>query len=265
MRKYILLLIVLLIATTIQAETITVEIQTDKTTYFIGQTVSWTIYAWAEVGTNRGVSLVSLDLDDDSGDPLNPALMSGSDFQDTEFGTAQNFQFSTSGTQSPTPPKLQDVGTFQFNFAKMFDIGSDGLPHVLCKGTYDVTTVGTHNLNVIIDAAEYWPDTTNNTVSFETPIDNDTTFDVIPEPTFCGDTGTVYLQGDINDNCYIDLVDFSIMSSEWLVNPCTGPLWCNGADIDHANGVNLDDLMYIVTEWLACTDPTDSNCDIYWK
>ncbi len=51
------------------------------------------------------------------------------------------------------------------------------------------------------------------------------------KPRHCGDPGTVYLPGDLNHDCYIDLEDFAIFSNYWL----------------------------------QCTDPDNSNCDIYWK
>ena len=47
----------------------------------------------------------------------------------------------------------------------------------------------------------------------------------------CGDLGTEYKSSDFNKDCY----------------------------------VNLEDLIYIVDEWLECTDPEVADCDQYWK
>ena len=51
------------------------------------------------------------------------------------------------------------------------------------------------------------------------------------ESLFCGDLGTVYLQPDLNTDCYVDLLDLNILAGGWL----------------------------------KCTDPENSDCDKYWK
>ena len=51
------------------------------------------------------------------------------------------------------------------------------------------------------------------------------------EPQQCGDAGTVYLGGDLNEDCYLDLADFSALA----------------------------------VEWLHCTDPAETECDPYWE
>jgi len=40
-------------------------------------------------------------------------------------------------------------------------------------------------------------------------------------PGFCGDVGTVYLDGDLNEDCKVDFADFSIMVSQWLADSST--------------------------------------------
>jgi len=49
-------------------------------------------------------------------------------------------------------------------------------------------------------------------------------------PLACGDAGTEYLPHDFNTDCWINLIEFSGLASEWL----------------------------------QCTDPADSSCDPYW-
>lgn len=46
----------------------------------------------------------------------------------------------------------------------------------------------------------------------------------------CGDPGTLTLAGDINGDCYVDLADFAKLALNWA----------------------------------KCSDPADSNCDMYW-
>ena len=51
-------------------------------------------------------------------------------------------------------------------------------------------------------------------------------------PSFvCGDLGTVYLQPDLNKDCYVDLLDFVLFADNWV----------------------------------KCTDPENSDCDQHWK
>jgi hypothetical protein len=50
-------------------------------------------------------------------------------------------------------------------------------------------------------------------------------------PSKCGDPGTVYLPQDLNQDCYVNLEDFAIFANYWL----------------------------------QCTDPNNTDCDIYWK
>jgi len=47
----------------------------------------------------------------------------------------------------------------------------------------------------------------------------------------CGDPGTVYLDSDLNQDCYVDWSDFSLFADPWL----------------------------------QCTDPANTNCDPYWQ
>ena len=54
-------------------------------------------------------------------------------------------------------------------------------------------------------------------------------YDVQP-PFECGDTGTVYTTGDVNEDCYTDLTDFGLLAAGWL----------------------------------QCTDPANSACDDFW-
>ena len=50
-------------------------------------------------------------------------------------------------------------------------------------------------------------------------------------PANCGAEGTVYLEGDINEDCYVNLIDVAMFGNEWL----------------------------------GCTDPANNDCDPYWR
>jgi hypothetical protein len=44
----------------------------------------------------------------------------------------------------------------------------------------------------------------------------------------CGQAGTVYLLGDLNKDCYVNILDFSVFAADWL--KCTDP-----ADTDNCS------------------------------
>ena len=47
----------------------------------------------------------------------------------------------------------------------------------------------------------------------------------------CGEPGTVYYDGDLNQDCYVNLLDFGVMAGEWM----------------------------------HCSDPCEVGCDVYWR
>lgn len=87
-----------------------------------------------------------------------------------------------------------------------------------------------------------------------------------PQPDFCGDDGTVYLGSDMAQprDCYVSNLDFTVMADQWMETTCADPAWCNGADLDESGMVDDGDLILFAEEWLACTDPQEEDCDIFW-
>ena len=51
-----------------------------------------------------------------------------------------------------------------------------------------------------------------------------------------------FLDGDFNEDCYIDLLDFGVLSTDWM------------------NGYSLDDLAAMAGNWLSCNHPLDPAC-----
>jgi len=43
-----------------------------------------------------------------------------------------------------------------------------------------------------------------------------------PSLDVCGDVGTVYLDADVNQDCYVDMADLTQIASQWL--KCTDPV-----------------------------------------
>ncbi|MCP4713076.1 MAG: hypothetical protein GY869_30980 [Planctomycetes bacterium] len=271
MRYFYLIFAALLLTISVaSADTIYLEVQTDQDTYALGQTVNWTIYAWTgPPGNNRGISLITFNLDDSANEALSPALTNGSDFADTEFGTPKKFTITRAGTPSPTQPRLLSILTLQSAADRMLDIGNDGNPHVLCKGSYTATVLGSHTLRIRIQDSEtnaqYWTDASGGSVGFEDDDITNATFEVTAEPIVCGDPGTVYLLADLDRNCFVDIFDYNVLGTNWGRTDCVGTSWCQRADIDMSGEVNMVDLQLFCSQWLYCTDPANSICDAYWK
>jgi len=72
-------------------------------------------------------------------------------------------------------------------------------------------------------------------------------------PDACGDWG--YMSGDVNHDCYVNLLDFAQMAEDWAT-------WGGGlgGDVNYDGCVNDQDLAALSGDWLACTDPLDPDC-----
>jgi YD repeat-containing protein len=58
------------------------------------------------------------------------------------------------------------------------------------------------------------------------------------------------LLADTSIDGAISFPDFVVMASRWLDTNCTGPDWCDGADINRSGQVNLEDLAILAQQWL---------------
>jgi hypothetical protein len=254
-------LVILLLISAAPADVVHLQVSTDQDKYLVGQTVNWTVYVWAEPGVNRGIAYINFDLKDDTFETLSPALKTGPEFTDTDFGTAQKFTDPKPGTWDPNT--LHDIIAYQYPFDRLLDVANSGVPNVLCKGSYTANVLGFHTLSLPDVRVDYWTGPTGGAVRFETIDPNSVVFKVIDEPEVCGDPGTAYLKADLNRNCYVDFLDYHILASQFG-NPCTGPSWCLRADINTDQIVNLVDVFLFTTQWLYCTDPENAICDPYW-
>jgi len=246
--------LVSVISSAVFAATINIRVETDKKIYRVGQTVSWTIYASASQGDNRGVALISVNLDDNTGEPLSPPLTTDppSEFLDTNYGNEELFMIIGPGTVAETQPTLRDISVMQFPFNKLLDVGNNGDPnYVLAKGTYTAGIVGEHALNPSLNAANYWPDAVNNAVAFENAVVTPASF-------------TVVLYSDVNKDYYVNLLDLAEMALYFQQGNCNEISGCNDADLDGSGVVDIADLAGIASEWLSCSDPENPECDIYW-
>jgi len=225
------------------AAKINIRVETDRPAYKVGDTVAWTIYAWASKGDNRGVAMLSANLDDDKAETLEPPLL-GTDpneFKDTDYGVAEGFQIFGYGTPVDESPHLQGIIIMQWP-SQYLDVGNDGDPNlVFAKGVFAVTKLNQHTLTAIIDAANYWPnpDGSGNAQPFELGSNMAATFDV-------------FLRADINMNGCVDVADLTILCEQWL-QPPDDP----SADIAPIGGddfIDLSDFALLSTQWLMCIE-----------
>jgi hypothetical protein len=51
--------------------------------------------------------------------------------------------------------------------------------------------------------------------------------------------------------CIVNLEHFAVFAAYWLDGPCNESNdWCDGADLDQLNDVDIDDLTLLASEWL---------------
>ncbi|MHC4396932.1 MAG: dockerin type I repeat-containing protein [Planctomycetota bacterium] len=58
------------------------------------------------------------------------------------------------------------------------------------------------------------------------------------------------LPGDLNGDDYVDFTDFAAFAKYYLHTDCQEPDWCLGADCEPDGDVDLDDLAFLLEEWL---------------
>ena len=185
---------VLLSASLASAAIITLDITTDKVLYAPGETVQWTLSAWASQSDNHGLSLLSVTLTEDQGDVLNPAdtefpfpfpFDTLEQLKDSEYRLTEGFNTWKKGT-SDGAGTLADVLVGQDPAVPTYNIGNQGAPRIVAVGGFVVNTMGWHVLSADVTggaAANYYPDETGgNPATFENLLNDSVDYEVAPEP-----------------------------------------------------------------------------------
>jgi hypothetical protein len=69
------------------------------------------------------------------------------------------------------------------------------------------------------------------------------------------------VEGDVNNDCYVDMYDLLVIAEYWLGEECTEANdWCEGADFEPNAIVNFLDYSTFARNWRLCGNPCDSNC-----
>ena len=245
--------ILLLISTAIAAAAdIHIKVVTDKSLYTPGETIYWTIYVSASQLDNRGISLISVDLNDDQSEPLAaPALGADpNEFLNSDYGVAESFKVFGAGAAWGVAPRLRDMTVMQLipQLDVGIDIEGDNDPdHILCQGQYLATVLGTHSLMATFNGANYWPlpDGSGKALPFiiNPAYNTPAVFEV---------SDVVYLDGDLNKDRTVNLLDLFIYNNQYLQAPGvpSADIWPIGA----GDGiVDLRDFAYFASFWLMNT------------
>ncbi len=74
-----------------------------------------------------------------------------------------------------------------------------------------------------------------------------------PIPAVCGDAFHPIPEGDINQDCHVNLNDIAIFAAAWMRQDCSEPDNCDGADFESPAGqVGMPELIQIADNWLIC-------------
>ena len=210
--------------------TLNLKVETDKDEYHVGDTVNWLIWAGANSGTTRGVSLIGVDLGDDRGEAMSPAAALGGDF--AAFGA------SSTGTTPPGSVLVKDI--FAGQTSRQLDVAGDGAEHLFAVGSYEATMTGRHTLTVSHRSGNYWPTATANAAAFELIDDSlgDAEFNVIAD------------LGDANGDGVVDDNDLSLLLANW--NQDAG--W-DGGNFNGDSITDDSDLSLLLANWTASDPP----------
>lgn len=79
-------------------------------------------------------------------------------------------------------------------------------------------------------------------------------WDFVKFDAHCGGFG--YWAGDLNQDCYVNFIDFGILAAEWLEEPNSACIY----DLVEDGMIDEYDLMYFAGTWLDCSNWQDANC-----
>ena len=196
MRKSIMLGVVgvLLVASVAAAQVpqLHLTVETDKALYLLGETVTYTVYAWTDPAGNSGVSLLSIGVEDDQVEtlglpttetlePIPGFFLTG--LAPSEYGLANAFTMESGGVIDgdgevvDVTVRLSSTGTLKT------DVGNGGQPVVFCQGSYVPQTLGVHTMQASMNAGNYWQTPTGPAMPFDAGVNTAGVYEVvIPEP-----------------------------------------------------------------------------------
>lgn len=198
MRKSIMLGVVgvLLVASiaAAQAPALNLTVETDKALYMLGETVTYTVYAWTDPTGNEGVSLLSIGVADDQvetlGLPTTETLEPFPGFfltglAPSEYGLANGFSMESGGVLDADGEVVDITVRLGSTPPLKTGVGNGGQAVIFCQGSYVPDTVGIHTMVASMNAGNYWESADGPAMPFDAGVNTAGVYevtDVIPEP-----------------------------------------------------------------------------------
>jgi len=72
----------------------------------------------------------------------------------------------------------------------------------------------------------------------------------LPTDFIATDLSSSFLCADFNKDNKVNITDFVAVAARWLNNTCSDSIWCDGADLDRSNHVDISDVDILTSYWL---------------
>ena len=208
------------------------EVTTDRLTYNLGDTINWTLWAWADTeGSGAGVAFVAGGLTDSTGEQMNLpdmdvyGLLASSEYNNPVSG----FMLKSCGVTAPG--MLVDIIVMQTHITA--NIGNDGQPHIFATGSYTMATPGAHYLEPIFTAANYWESPSGRPIlPFTLGTLTGTSWELLFDPD----------PGDSNGDSLVNGADLALWQINYDAlgtNPYNSWYWGDWNDDDIIDGADL--------------------------
>ena len=214
-----------------------INIETDKSVYYVGDEVKWSVSVTSNGNDHDGFRVIAFHLDDSQGEILNQAytcsINSQEEFVDSDFTVEKHFEVYTPGVLYDSSPRLRDIGVFQVDDDMNYRVGQDAGTYHVAKGSYVITQLGIHTLTLSPygdGGFQYWDNyTIRNFISISTnPVK---VFNVLP-PDMVELDGSGSLENPYIIDSLSDFYSFAVNDKYWPAGVFT-KLAC---DIDLSSG-----------------------------
>ena len=144
--------------------------------------------------------------------------------------------------------QLMDVRGPEDGYVSMFDEGSTGNPIVFFS-TYDggITEDDVYYIPTNVHSHKSWAFTQPGLYEVDLQVS-----------TYYACDGT--LTGDLNDDCFVDIEDYAVLSRYWLRQDCNDPNNCGQLRLTDPNEITMEDLDEVTGQWLLCGSVFESEC-----
>ncbi len=165
------------------------------------------------------------------------------------------WRFTTGPALEPSSPDpCSGAGQVDINTILTWIPGEDAVFHDVYFGMDNPpsTLIATDLAEPVCDPTPLDGMMLNSCTTYHWQVVGKTTGGQMPGPVWQFKTG---LAGDFDSNNHVCFLDLQVFISQWLDLNCSGSNWCDGADINRNNEVNLKDFAILSQYWLqSCED-----------